>query len=64
MGMKIYGSFAADSYQKSGTQSFTLKTVTLKYDNHGGEAKNNVARRFCGPRCAIGLLETSSINWT
>ncbi len=32
-GMKIYGSFNADSYQEV---SIDWLTVTLKYDNHGG----------------------------
>ncbi len=32
-GMKIYGSFNADSYQEV---SIDWLTATLKYDNHGG----------------------------
>ncbi len=57
-GMKIYGSFNADSYQEV---SIDWLTVTLKYDNHGGGQANVAHPRIMG-RGAIGLLRTLSIN--
>ncbi len=58
-GMKIYGSFNADSYQVS----IDWLTVTLKIDNHGGRQAMLLTKDH-GTGHAIGLLRTLSINWT
>ncbi len=55
-GMKIYGSFYADSYQVS----IDWLAVTLKYDNHGGGAKAMLLARIIGTK----VRDRYALHWT